>query len=83
MVRSRNENSIHILTREDLTVIAGCEDIRTPQFFCMCETAIVAISYRDEFDARHLDGYLGIMLTLYASANQSELNIVIRRARCG
>jgi hypothetical protein len=75
-----DEDSIDILTGKDLAIVARGEEVGTPQLSGMGQATVVTVGDGDQLDAWNLQRSARVALTLDASANESELDDVIRRA---
>ena len=81
MVRCGNENSVDILSGQDLLVVTRCKDVAAPEFFAALQPAVVAVSDGHQLHAGNLHGGLRIALALNASPYQRELDVVVGRNR--
>ena len=78
VVGGGDEDGVDVFAGEDLLVIAGGEDVLTPELLGVGEAAVVAVGYGDELDSGHLESDLGVALALDAGADEGEADGVVR-----
>src|ERR1700722_10155640 len=72
-----DQDSIDILTGQDLAIVPRGEEVGTPQLSGMGQTAVVTVGDGNQLDAWNLQRSACVALALDASANESELDEVI------
>ena len=81
VIGCRDQHGVDILARQNLAVVASGEHVLPPQLFAVGQAAVVAVSSGNQLDPRHLNRDAGIVLTLDACSDESQLDVVVRRAR--
>ena len=87
MVGCGDDDGVDVFAGEDLAVVAGGEEIvprrAAPELFGAGEAAVVAVGYGYEFDAWDAERGGGVALALDACADESELDVIVRRCLGG
>jgi hypothetical protein len=83
MIGRAHNDGVNVLTRQELPVVSGREDVVAPDFLAVLETAVVTIRDGHELYARNLERSSRIALALTTRPDQRDLNVIVGRNRSG